>query len=1144
MTLPHIEHNWTVVQKPNGKYTIQGNGGKYLTSADCTNPSNQLVLGTEAEEFTVTRVSGGSYTVQNAAGKYLTFTESGNKRWGMADNAFNVQFFKKTEVEPDMAQTVFKGTSQNQPLVREDTNSQFRIPALYTLSNGWIVAACDIRWTTTADSPANLDTIVSVSKDGGETWDWEVVNYFADFPSTVNSSASASFIDPAIVQTANGDVWLLVDAQAPHVNGGKIGNGFDGEGRLQISKSPVNGDYSMDNAHDNNLHGYTFDYYVDINNADAGADYTVDGKTVKLWPICANEDDHETGYYVDAFFNTYYDHDEGGMQTVLTLQRSSTKVIHNNIFYTESEWKVFPTAFIMARKATVNEEAGTLDWGEPRLISDQIKYNTEHFIGVCPGRGFVTEAGENGERIIFPIYDNLTGEKASSVYSDDGGVTWNRGERIPNGQAGKTSESQIVELPVSENEADGTFLRIFCRNTNTTISYADSYDGGVTWSAGKLDSALKYGDNTMVSFINLKGYLIGADDTIYTNLILASYPWGTKESGEHRRSNGVVRIGYYDPADGNGPVHWLNENEIRYPGRFNYSCVTQLLDENNVPTDSFGLLYEKDATGGMEMLYYTLTSEDLLGEGWALVQEVPALPTIESQIVRDEEVAPVIEAANALDLDMGETGALTAAVTLTGEGADDGEEAVVIWTSSDESVATVSTATNPQARLLSDEEVVTAPGEQVVINAVGVGRALITATTTKNGVIRKAVTEVVVQGEDGIIVPEYYLDEMITVDAAGATTYTVSADGLEKLIEVGGDAVTGAVEVNLDETLELAATYTDKAKADAAQAQIDEVTKALYAKLTGRGYESELPEPPEADVYTVGSIADRIYTGEDIEPTVIVRKNGAILTTGYTLEYKNNVNVGEATVNVVVGGKVVATGTFRIVEDSAAGDDTGNTGNTGNTGSSSSGGGSYSAPAEEELDDLDVPLAQLPMTFEDVKADDWFYEGAEFVFAQDMMQGVSATEFRPTMNTTRGMVVTILHRMAQEPEADPATFTDVASTAWYGPAVAWGAQSKVVQGAEDGDFHPMDAVTREQLAAFLYRFAEYSGYDVSARGELSGYADNAVVSSWAKDAMSWAVGTGLITGKDGNVLAPLSAATRAELAVILTRFCKTVAEEK
>ena len=190
----------------------------------------------------------------------------------------------------------------------------------------------------------------------------------------------------------------------------------------------------------------------------------------------------------------------------------------------------------------------------------------------------------------------------------------------------------------------------------------------------------------------------------------------------------------------------------------------------------------------------------------------------------------------------------------------------------------------------------------------------------------------------------------------------------------------------------------------------------------------------------------------------------------------------------------------------------------------------------------DTPV-ETGLPFTDVKADDWFYEAVKYAYDNKLMDGTSSTTFAPLMTTNRAMVVTILWRLEGSPVVNYAmNFSDVESGVWYTEAVRWAAAEGIVKGYSDTVFAPDDTVTREQLATILYRYAGYKEYDVSAKGDLTTFADGSTVSTWAADGMTWAVGAQLITGKDGGKLDPTGTATRAEVATILMRFCENVAK--
>lgn len=180
--------------------------------------------------------------------------------------------------------------------------------------------------------------------------------------------------------------------------------------------------------------------------------------------------------------------------------------------------------------------------------------------------------------------------------------------------------------------------------------------------------------------------------------------------------------------------------------------------------------------------------------------------------------------------------------------------------------------------------------------------------------------------------------------------------------------------------------------------------------------------------------------------------------------------------------------------------------------------------------------------FNDVSANDWFASAVDYVTGKGMMNGTADNTFSPKANTTRGMVVTVLYRLENQPSTSVASFTDVASGAYYANAVAWANANGIVSGYGSGKFGPNDKVTREQLAAILYRYAQYKKYDVSVGEDTNilSYDDAQSISSYAIPAIQWACGAGVVTGKSGSKLDPKGNATRAEVAAMLMRFCENV----
>lgn len=203
----------------------------------------------------------------------------------------------------------------------------------------------------------------------------------------------------------------------------------------------------------------------------------------------------------------------------------------------------------------------------------------------------------------------------------------------------------------------------------------------------------------------------------------------------------------------------------------------------------------------------------------------------------------------------------------------------------------------------------------------------------------------------------------------------------------------------------------------------------------------------------------------------------------------------------------------------------------------------FTMPASQVTVSVTFTAIEVPWvnTFTDVSESDWFYDGVAYVAQNGLMQGVGGGKFNPSGTTSRDMIATILYRLEGEPAVSQSTFTDVAAGQYYTDAVAWAAANKIVEGYGNNTFGPNDDITREQMATILYRYAVYKGYDVSGLADLSDYTDAGSISSWALTAMRWVNNESLIGGRTATTLVPKGTATRAEAAVILMRFCQSVA---
>lgn len=177
------------------------------------------------------------------------------------------------------------------------------------------------------------------------------------------------------------------------------------------------------------------------------------------------------------------------------------------------------------------------------------------------------------------------------------------------------------------------------------------------------------------------------------------------------------------------------------------------------------------------------------------------------------------------------------------------------------------------------------------------------------------------------------------------------------------------------------------------------------------------------------------------------------------------------------------------------------------------------------------------VVFADVPEGSWYYDAVYYVVERGLFQGTGGDAFKPDMTMTRSMLTTVLYRMSGAPEVSySAVFTDVPAGLWYTDGTVWAGLNGVVNGTGNGKFSPDGELTREQIAQMLYNYALWLGLDTSARGDVSGFADASSISGWAADAVTWAVGVGLVQGNTANCLLPTQTATRSQMATLLQRF--------
>lgn len=374
--------------------------------------------------------------------------------------------------------------------------------------------------------------------------------------------------------------------------------------------------------------------------------------------------------------------------------------------------------------------------------------------------------------------------------------------------------------------------------------------------------------------------------------------------------------------------------------------------------------------------------------------------------------------------------------------------------------------------------------------------------------------------------------EMLVVTlTAGAHTINANAtpSSAETVIELSGisyeyDGIakepTVTVKINgaVVSTEEYSVTYTDNTDAGTATVTVTDNSGGNYFVSGTATFTITAKALDDATIELSQDSYD--YDGTAKEPSVTVTLNEKELETGvdYTVSYSNNTEVGTATVTVTGTGNYSGETSATFVIEAP-----------------------YSQPTVSHGSGVSNSEVNAKLSFADVFENDWFYDSVSYVVSEGLMNGVSTTHFNPDGTTTRAMIVTILWRLEGEPKTNESNFTDVAKRDWFAEAVAWASAEGIVNGMSKTEFAPNQSITREQLAAMLFRYAKYKGYDTSASADLFQYEDMDQVSDYAEEAMAWAVAEGLITGMSDTVLNPAGTATRAQVSVILTRFCKKYA---
>lgn len=450
----------------------------------------------------------------------------------------------------------------------------YRIPCLLTLCDGDVMAATDLR-VNILDSPNNIELGVRVLNSATGEWGEPIVAHqFNDYDQQTGTNTfipvkdSASFIDAALAQTESGRIFMLVDAMPANAGGGIGGTEFNGT--VKIGNSFY---YALTTGDNTLATGYEYYMYPNCNPTGVCDKYII--KRVA--------DNSNTEYTLDGRFNLY----QNGKALTVKQKPNLQADVPMNIFYSASVLKLHATSYFYLSDS---DDKGKT-WSDLMLIGSEYRMAGENIFNKAPGVGLVIKKGKYAGRILFPLYrGNRSVVSVACLYSDDNGRTWQMSDTIPNGNEKAATEAQLVELP------DGT-LRIYSRGQGAYILYADSTDGGATFTPMRPDTALPYCRDCMVSVLPLPWQVEGHD------AIAISYPEGEKPGG--KRTNGIIKIGLLNKTEDGYEVDWKYSKFV--DPSYWYSCLA-------TKGDKIAVLYERDMPRhACELVYAEFSLDEFEG---------------------------------------------------------------------------------------------------------------------------------------------------------------------------------------------------------------------------------------------------------------------------------------------------------------------------------------------------------------------------------------------------------------------------------------------------------------------------------------------------------------------------------------------------
>ncbi len=1043
------------------------------------------------------RISGNSYLYTGSMKNVKVYAGALTDAEVLADHPEYVE----PEVEIGYPEGVVKSEEYGIFDMGDYESFNYRIPAMVTTKNGVVIAAADQRNDHWSDW-GNIDTVIRRSTDNGNTWEdpIEVIDLKSQPYDT--GTQSAFLIDPVLISTEEGRVWMLVDMFP------------EGTGFSSITQTGSGFVEAEDGVK-----------YLELTDA-SGNSYTLRGNEVY------DSEGNKTSYTVDlgtwddAFHSSgdLYDDGEYVGNIYLSSKNANNDAAPLSILRTTYLW------------LTYSDDDGET-WSNPVNVSGMVKEEWMKFCGVGPGFGIELKNGEYAGRLVFPIYyTNAAGFQSSAcMYSDDGGVTWERGESPNDGRINSSgvatdsqnpsgisqlTESQIIEL------SSGNLLQ-FMRNYGGAgkVAVARSTDGGATWSDPINTSATEVYCQLSVLYMDNNG-TDGKDRVLMSN------------SGGSGRNNGTLRIGEVTETEDSFTVEWVAA-KLFCPGNYAYSCLTEMADGN------YGLLYEHNNT-----IKFTYFNEAYIHDDTNLLSPTISSVTYDVEKATDSPFAMpgdtyVFEVTVNQDVTVEGTPQFRFKLNTESRYADFAE------ISEDERTLTFKYLIQE-----GDEGTISFRGPKIINDDKG---------TVKNvqGYGVSAGDMVVALGMMGPD-PSYNEDDIPTNKMTATAGDFQSGEGADKAIDGSSDTTwhtdwyTGPNHDNHWLQLELEEVYAvDGFRYQPRQSGTNGIITAyeIHVSLDGeewtkvaegswngdsswKNVEFDPVEAKYVKLVTVDAMSDQSVK---FASAAEVRVTGKPADEVADCEHKNTEveKAAEATCTEDgYTGDTVCADCNKILEKGEAiealghemGEWTVVTEPTADAeGLEVSSCGRCDHEEERAIPKLEEPTpAENP--FEDVTEADYFYNSVLWAVENNVTAGITPTTFEPYTECNRAQIVLFLYRAMKGEAADIENpFADVSEADYCYDAVLWAVENGITTGITENTFEPWKSCSRAEIVTFLWRAmgAEEVATDKTFPDVNTG--------DFFYDAVAWAVENGVTQGRNDGTFGAWLGCWRADAVTFIQR---------